>query len=982
MTVEPFEIGHLVYLAAVPLSAGATPAHRLHFKLRIKNEGGNTETLQKITVGIFPNLGSAAGVQFHSFDRNIALGPFNKVATQIAWNEEIPVPDLPLVKYEIRLNFLGHAEQATTSGLARPHISPTPQKSYRFFGNTDDMGFHEYFVPGRHIDTAQFFEYDVQVWRWISAENKFRLTKPGSSGKKNEEYFGYGKPLYALADGTVINAIHNITENPAPGQRALMRVGENEAGLVSAFSLVRLSQTRLATAVRTAAGTLKVILWEMETPGVDVANSQLIRLGDSEAEEAISNVDAFDLTSTRLVTALRLVNGALKLIVWEFTGDGLTLTRLGEAEAEIISQLTAVKLTASRLAISVITATGKLKVIVWDVVHDGSTLVRRGEAEAGGISRLDSLALDNTRLLTAVRTATHTLKLIVWEILDDGTPVQRNAATVPGTISDLSVAWIRNIPSEVRVATAVRAAGNQLKILYWKINASNNLELFGELEDGNALAVKLSHVTAKGEDDTAACTITPDGTLQLTMWRFEPGSNSLWAIQGGWIPYSQNGGGPADLIDIIWLQDSTPYYFVTAVRTAQNTLKLIAWFLASGGGNYLLTLHGDEVVAMDHMMNGSLNPALLEPGAPVKQGQFVGRLGNSGASGAPHLHIEAAQIDPGKSVEELIADKQNEQLSLVYRPIPFHNAQALRLEDLKPALSVMNNQPFAKVDAFAKVEGNGFYWEAMGIWPGTTTPGLPTGRPGLTFWGVNGNQLQALFEAVIGANYHMVWIDGYAQGNTLSFNVLFRPNPTPAWSAQFGLTGQQYDQLVQKRKEEGFRPVHVNSYHLGDQVRYAAIFRKADGIDWKAYHGRLVQEHQALFEEFRDDGFSPVNVSVISIDGERRYTALYEKRNVGTFLLSSFLTTEAYQEEFINQDKAGRLVTYLDAYLHNGGVRYSAIWNEEHKGISIKARHHLTATQLQEEFDEASGDGFVTTVLAGYFVSGQTHFAAVWRKSP
>ncbi len=197
---------------------------------------------------------------------------------------------------------------------------------------------------------------------------------------------------------------------------------------------------------------------------------------------------------------------------------------------------------------------------------------------------------------------------------------------------------------------------------------------------------------------------------------------------------------------------------------------------------------------------------------------------------------------------------------------------------------------------------------------------------------------------------------------------------------KFGLTSRQFNLLVKKRDKEGFRLVHVNSYHIGNNVRYAAIFRKADGVDWKAYHDRPVHEHQALFEKFRDAGFVPINVSVISIGGERRYTALYEKRNVGVFILKSKLTTEAYQEEFFDQSGAGRQVAYLDAYLHNGSVRYSVIWNEEHKGSTVRGHHHQTSAQLQEKFDDATADGFITTVLAGYFVNNESHFAAIWRK--
>ena len=259
MTVEPFETNQLVYLAAVPLTAGEEPQHRLHFRLSMTNNGQTAETLEAIIIVLFINMGGVIVPQIIGVTRDIAIAPGTTETTQIEQNEIIPVPDLPLIPYEIRLHFINHDEPTVMTGRTRSHVSPTQQGSYRFFGHTDDMDFDEFFVQSRHTNPgSQFFGYDVTVQKWTGSA--FSKTVPVTPADKNEHYFGYGKPLYAPADGTVISAINNIEENPEPGMRALMPIAETVDDPVSAISLVRLDDSHVATAVRNANGRLQVTL--------------------------------------------------------------------------------------------------------------------------------------------------------------------------------------------------------------------------------------------------------------------------------------------------------------------------------------------------------------------------------------------------------------------------------------------------------------------------------------------------------------------------------------------------------------------------------------------------------------------------------------------------------------------------------------------------------------------------------------------------
>ncbi|HSB08925.1 MAG TPA: peptidoglycan DD-metalloendopeptidase family protein [Blastocatellia bacterium] len=969
VSFEPEENGKLVYLAAVPMAEGKAPSSLLAFRVRIKNDGDSTVRLKKIQVVLLPLPGQPGHPPplIFSFDRDVEIASGKTKESQIKKDEKISVPAFPISQVQIALFFAGHDEPVVSTRLLGRHKSPTPQQSYRFFGNTHDMGFDEYFCQSRHTDAAQFFEYDMKVCGWNEEKNNFTLTKPGTSGDSNGDYFGFGKPLYAMADGTVISFANDRDENPIPGERALIRLGENEAGPVNALSLFRLNNQRMATAMSTATGTLKLILWETVVNGNHITELQLSRLGDAEAETTISQVAGVALSETRLVTAVRTATGRLKVIVWSVSTDGLTITRLGEDGAGSVGRVSLAKLNSNRIAVAVQTAEGNLELIVWDISSDGLTLKRVGDEQAGAVKKACVTALSSKRVLTAVQTSGDKLKVIVWDVSGAGTVTRRGDAE-GGSISDVGMALVNS--NRARVVTAVRTTNGKMKLTVWETDSDGNVKDIDDLEAGEISAVAVA--SPKDElDDLATCVITKAGALKVNTWKSADQDDDS---KVGLTRYSNNDAGAINLTDIIWLKsDETPHLIVTAVRTSGGNLKLIVWWLSGGGGNHIYLLHGNELVYFAHMMKGSLNPAVCKLGASVKQGQFVGRMGNSGSAGGPHCHIEASRAPDNMTVEQMIEEHQQGTLAdkIVYRPMPFHNAQALSLSDVKPGILEDNK--------FALVDDQGFYWESMAIWPGSTTPGIPTGRDEIAFHGVKNGDYQRLFDRLTGANYRLIWIDGYAIGNDLRFNVLFRPDNNGDWSAHHNLTGAQYQDVFDEHKGEGRRLVHVNSYRTGSSTLYAAIFRKTEGSLPVAYHDLSLEDHQGRFESLKAEGFAPVNVSVVSINGHRRYTALYEKRNVGGFVLKSFLTPDQYQAEFDDHKDDGLQIVYLDAYQHQDGVRFSAIWNRENKGTT-HGRHHLTGAQYQQEYETTTGDGFLTVSVVGYALGGQPRFAAVWRK--
>ena len=96
------------------------------------------------------------------------------------------------------------------------------------------------------------------------------------------------------------------------------------------------------------------------------------------------------------------------------------------------------------------------------------------------------------------------------------------------------------------------------------------------------------------------------------------------------------------------------------------------------------------------------------------------------------------------------------------------------------------------------------------------------------------------------------------------------------------MTGTTYQQYVDKYRNDGFILDHIDSYGVGNEVRYAAIWTKSGGA-FTAYHGKTSAEHQESFDSLTSQGWSPKVISGASVQGKVFYTALYTKQAIGNF---------------------------------------------------------------------------------------------------
>lgn len=366
--------------------------------------------------------------------------------------------------------------------------------------------------------------------------------------------------------------------------------------------------------------------------------------------------------------------------------------------------------------------------------------------------------------------------------------------------------------------------------------------------------------------------------------------------------------------------------------------------------NYVWIEHANgEWTKYSHMTKGSTTgKAKLKVGDFVSAGTYLGDEGDVGCAGGDHLHFEVAvprATNPITAVGGFLNDNGGSKRNRIAR------------------ICGIGNEVFAAGQSYT----------ARKV-PGTIKPGARE----VARHGVPARDYQCLFDQASAAGYMLEWIDGFDINGSVYYNAIFRPNDG-AWAAFHGLSGSQYQQRFNQYTGQGYRPFQVESYDSKAGIRYAVIFRKQSGPAYSAYHGLDANAHQARMDALGQTGYRPRNVSVVSRGGQRQYTALYEKADIGSWQAKSQLSGAEYQQAFNANAQAGRQLVYLNAYVHEGQPQFSAIWSSKASG-AYKARHGLTGSQYQSEWENTTKAGYLTRDVTGYAAGNSARYAAIWRK--
>ena len=412
--------------------------------------------------------------------------------------------------------------------------------------------------------------------------------------------------------------------------------------------------------------------------------------------------------------------------------------------------------------------------------------------------------------------------------------------------------------------------------------------------------------------------------------------------------------------------------------------------LMAGAGNHLWIRHDDGIVALyAHAIPGSIPAALcphegrlfdfsvplfvgdpnvlpaawvpagVDPRQPttadlrrprVERGQFLGRVGNSGQSTAPHLHLHMEHPGEPRSTPH----------SMRFEPFAW---TAITAGKANPNRWLTGRE-------VALPSGEVLWWPA---------PAAPVIER--VHFGVPAADFQKLFDELAAAGFWPSWLDGYSVAGKPYLNSIWRP-ATGRWLCWFLASEATYLAKRSQAISEGLQLVALDSSLVAGQPRYTVVFAAEEPGDWLARHDLDEQEHLALMREAQARKLAPISSSVIAFDGRLRHTVLYRSRDVGAWRVDNRVPEDGLQGLIAEAKRAGLQPSAINGYVDNGR-RYLAVVLSERPIGRVDVVTALSVPRAGAAAQMSKGGGLRAEAVTGYDGTPRDHqFAVLLREPP
>ncbi len=244
--------------------------------------------------------------------------------------------------------------------------------------------------------------------------------------------------------------------------------------------------------------------------------------------------------------------------------------------------------------------------------------------------------------------------------------------------------------------------------------------------------------------------------------------------------------------------------------------------------------------------------------------------------------------------------------------------------------------------------------------------------------GLTSAAYQATFNLLTSQGYRLTWVSGYTVSNDPRFAAIFEKKSTPAWVSHHGMSSSQYQSNFNTYTSQGYRLVLVNGYTVNGIDNYVAIWDKSPSGAWVARHGLTGAEYQTSFNTYTGQGYRLTHVSGYAVGNEARYAAIWEKvAGSAAWVARHGLTSDEYQSAFNIYTSQGYRLVLVNGYQVNNVDYYVAIWDKSPSGPWI-ARHGMTSTAYQDQFDNHFYQGYQLKLVSGYDQGQSDRYAAIW----
>jgi CubicO group peptidase (beta-lactamase class C family) len=257
------------------------------------------------------------------------------------------------------------------------------------------------------------------------------------------------------------------------------------------------------------------------------------------------------------------------------------------------------------------------------------------------------------------------------------------------------------------------------------------------------------------------------------------------------------------------------------------------------------------------------------------------------------------------------------------------------------------------------------------------------------YHGVTGAQHQTNFNNLLAKGYRMISLSVYGDPGSPLYAAVWVQRGGPAWAAVHGVDSAGYQTFFNTWTAKGYVPVLVSATGTISNAIFAAVFEQGITGSWLAKHG-MPSGPATNAGTFQYENAAAIagkmilrSVAIYGTATDRRYAAVWHP-NPGYVKWHSHPadTGASYQVVFNAETQLPgyQLNAYRPAYVAvSGDVIYCSLFKDDVVGSWV-ARHGMTGSEYQTEFNQQVANGFYPICTQGGGSTASPVYAAIFAK--
>jgi CubicO group peptidase (beta-lactamase class C family) len=249
-------------------------------------------------------------------------------------------------------------------------------------------------------------------------------------------------------------------------------------------------------------------------------------------------------------------------------------------------------------------------------------------------------------------------------------------------------------------------------------------------------------------------------------------------------------------------------------------------------------------------------------------------------------------------------------------------------------------------------------------------------EPFEAYHGRTAQQHQEAFDRLIGLGYRMIALSAYGVPSNARYNAVWVRRAGGAWLAFHGVRDADYQGRFDQAVASGLAPVLVSATGTGPSTIFAAVFEAGVPGPWMARHGLDRASFEVANNQAVLGGMALRSMTVYGAGASPRYAAVWHARRSGVLThLRALENLADYQAVFDAEASLPffrlRFVSVAEDH------RLAAVFSNDDVGRWV-ARHGLTASAYQQEFDSHVANGLMPICVDAGGVGSSARFAAIF----